>query len=404
MFYSHDTYGLGHVRRTLCIAHALVRHAPDFRVLIASGSPVLHRLAVDPAIEILQLLPVVKRAAGVYEARDGRLNAKAVIAHRSRQLLGAVRFFRPDVMVVDHAPIGMKGELLEALRYVRRELPETKTLLGLRDIVDAPSVVRRTWTDDHVYEALHDLYDRILVYGERSHFALDEAYALPTEVKEKLSYAGYIRKNEEILPAELVRAQLQLAPDAPFVLATVGGGGDGAALLDQTIAALALLRRRSPKLAAVIVTGPLMTESERDRIRHAAAFIGGIRVTSFFAHMTSAMAAASVTVAMGGYNTVTELLSIGSRSVIVPRMRPRKEQLIRARILARSGLVRMVEPEQLEPGAIAESIERCLSSRTRAWHRDRIEMRGTDQSVANIIALASARGHGERRLRAVQGR
>ncbi len=290
--------------------------------------------------------------------------------------------------MVDHAPIGMKGELLETLRFLRRELPSTRTVLGLRDIVDDPAIVRRTWTQDHVYRFLEELYDRILVFGERRHFDIEDAYALSPPISAKLVYAGYIRKKEPMLPAHVVRAQLGLDTGVPFVLATVGGGGDGAAILERTIEALPLVRLQHPKLRAVVVTGPLMSEAEHEQIEDAARSAGGVHVTAFYPHMTSAMAAASATVSMGGYNTVTELLALGRPSIVVPRIEPRKEQLIRARILASRGLIEIVEPKPLEPARIADAIARCLGRDGARDPSARIDLGGTDETVSNILALA----------------
>jgi len=41
LIYSHDTFGLGHLRRSRAIANALVRSHPDASVVIISGSPVI---------------------------------------------------------------------------------------------------------------------------------------------------------------------------------------------------------------------------------------------------------------------------------------------------------------------------------------------------------------------------
>src|SRR5437016_7118415 len=50
----------------------------------------------------------------------------------------------------------------------------------------------------------------------------------------------------------------------------------------------------------------------------------------------------SVVVSMGGYNAVCEVLSAERPTVIVPRVRPRKEQLLRAQALQRRGVARMI--------------------------------------------------------------
>ena len=38
LFYSHDSYGLGHLRRTLTLATAMRAAIPDASILIATGS------------------------------------------------------------------------------------------------------------------------------------------------------------------------------------------------------------------------------------------------------------------------------------------------------------------------------------------------------------------------------
>ena len=41
LIYSHDTFGLGHLRRCRTIAHSLVERFKQLSVLILSGSPSL---------------------------------------------------------------------------------------------------------------------------------------------------------------------------------------------------------------------------------------------------------------------------------------------------------------------------------------------------------------------------
>lgn len=64
------------------------------------------------------------------------------------------------------------------------------------------------------------------------------------------------------------------------------------------------------------------------------------------------MARAHSVVAMGGYNTVCELLHLGRRTLVVPRVKPRTEQLIRARRLAARDLVDFLHPAELSPAAL----------------------------------------------------
>ena len=43
LMYSHDTYGLGHIRRTMAIASHL--RSPQVNILILTGSPIVGRFA-----------------------------------------------------------------------------------------------------------------------------------------------------------------------------------------------------------------------------------------------------------------------------------------------------------------------------------------------------------------------
>lgn len=402
IFYSHDTYGLGHIRRTLCIVQAFLEEEPSADVLLATGSPVLEQLAIPSRVQILALKPVVKTGVERYEARDGSMDRRRVLAYRSAQLLGAMRFFRPDLLVVDHAPLGMKGELVRALEFLRHQLPDARTMLGLRDILDEPEVVRRTWREQGVYGALERYYDRILVYGEQRHFAVDREYALPPSVRSKLEFTGYIRKNDPVRPAEAMRRELGVSLGAPLLLATIGGGGDGCELLLATVAAIPLLRRQRPDLQAVLVTGPLMDEGQQREIASRVANVPGVRLTKFVPYLTSLMATADVVVSMAGYNTVSEVLALGRSAVLVPRVAPRREQWIRARLLARHGLVRMLEPDQATPQRLATAVERCLCERKRRPTAEVIAFSGTQHAVAAIRSLLPS--HDQRSLRTVYTR
>ncbi|HKA89510.1 MAG TPA: glycosyltransferase [Haliangiales bacterium] len=340
-------------------------------------------------VEILSLKPVVKCGAEQYRALDGSLDEAQVVAHRSRQLVAAAAAFRPDVLVVDHAPIGMKGELLQTLEHVRRARPKARILLGLRDILDEPEVVRALWQRQAIYAALEQYYDSILVYGNREHFALDEAYALPPPVVAKLSYSGYLAKHEPLLPAAAIRAQYGLAQ--PLLLATAGGGADGGPILRCTLEAIPLMRRDFPGLQALVVTGPLLDAAEREELARAATRMERVHLTDFAPHMLSCLVAADVVVSMGGYNTVSELLALRRQSVIVPRTTPRKEQLMRARILEERRLVRMLDPAEATPTTLAARLTECLLEGNPVPGSDTGSLAGTEHATAEILRLLPRR-------------
>src|SRR5690606_8401441 len=127
--------------------------------------------------DYVKLPAVTKNGLGEYEPRS--LTGSGIEAIRDMRqdiLLSAARHFQPDAFIVDHAPAGLRGEAVATLRYLKREFPNTKLIVGLRDIMDEAPKVRQTWTKDGVYELFDDLYDLILVYGNRGFYDVVSEY------------------------------------------------------------------------------------------------------------------------------------------------------------------------------------------------------------------------------------
>ena len=66
-FYSHDTVGLGHIRRTQKIANQIA--ADDRSILIACASPKASAYLSEPGIEYLNLPGFTKLMTGEYVPR-----------------------------------------------------------------------------------------------------------------------------------------------------------------------------------------------------------------------------------------------------------------------------------------------------------------------------------------------
>ncbi len=400
LLYAHDTYGLGHLRRSLAIAGHLAGAIPDLTTLLVTGSPVAHSFALPPRTDYVKLPAVVKTDDEQYRARALDLSLARVIALRAALIADVALHFAPDIVLVDHAPLGMKGELLPALRALRRDAPDTRLVLGLRDVLDEPAKVRRQWAAQGMYDAIETWYDDVLVYGQRDLFDPVRAYAFPPALAARTHVCGYIRRADPVRPAAALRAELGLG-DAPFALVTTGGGGDGAALEEACLDALALLTGRHA-LPAVVLTGPLMAPEECARLEErAGALPRPVRLLPFHPDVPGLMRASALTVAMGGYNTTCEIVAAGCPAVIVPRAHPRLEQDIRARAFAARGLLTMLPMEDLTPAHLAATMRHALrqgppSDAVRARWDDG----GLPRIAARIAALLPARRETGRRVTA----
>src|SRR5687767_3618976 len=152
LVYSQDGLGLGHLRRTNTLARRFLAACPDACALLVSDSPLGTFFGVAPNQDYLKLPSIVKSQPGVWRGASLPISGDDLLSLRQDLLTSAALSFKPDLFVVDHMPHGALGELLPTLEALRST--DTRVVLGLRDIVDAPEIVRRRWQMEGAYEAL----------------------------------------------------------------------------------------------------------------------------------------------------------------------------------------------------------------------------------------------------------
>ena len=381
LLYSHDTYGLGHLRRSLSVAHQIARDIPGSHQLLLTGSMVAGAFSLPPRLDMVKLPALSKRSSGQYKSRALPLTLKQTLTWREQIILQAVVNFRPHLILVDKAPAGVHGELLPALRHLRTWSPGTKIVLGMRDIEDSPDVTSAEWEENETYTLLNDVYHRILFYGQREVFDPVQAYGMSPLATTKFVECGYVRRTAVSRKPDAVRRELNIE-DKPLVVVTVGGGGDGYEIVKIYLEMLAA--SNGPSFHSVIVTGPLMPRAKRKALRKA---VMGKPVTllEFTPDLTSYMKAADLIVSMAGYNTVCEILSLQKRALLIPRTRVRAEQRIRATALAGRGLVHMLLPEELTPKRLAVEIEAALVSPCPQVNLNLNALQNVSQAVSALL-------------------
>jgi predicted glycosyltransferase len=88
-----------------------------------------------------------------------------------------------------------------------------------------------------------------------------------------------------------------------------------------------------------------------------AARLKRVDAITFHNHLETLVARAAGVVAMGGYNTFCEVLSLDKRALIVPRTEPRLEQFIRISRAAKLGLVSMLADDgRYDPAVMASAL------------------------------------------------
>lgn len=365
--FTHDTFGMGDVRRCLRILSALSEAAPGSALLLVTGSPALSAFSsLPPNVDVVKVPTAV--STGSRSSRSPHLPiARAEVAKLRRDIIRQVVIgFAPDVFLVDNFPLGSENELLDTLHELRGQ--GARIVLGLRDVLDAPDVIRGEWERQGMYELLERYFDRILVYGAESVLDVRTAYRMPVSVALRVHYCGYVTHGVDGVQDRDLRAALSI--EGRFVVVTGGGGGDAYPLLKLSLEAM----RQLPDTATVLVAGPLMKVAERDELRRLADGRADVRVVDQLDDLPRWLGGADAVISMCGYNTASEIAALGLRAVVVPRTwrygEPihhggagvEWEQLLRAQALTRLGYVQLLEPEQADSARLAEAVRSCLAA------------------------------------------
>jgi predicted glycosyltransferase len=334
LMYSHDTFGLGHLRRTRAIAHAIVERRKDVSVLIISGSPIIGSFDFRARVDFVRVPGVIKLRNGEYVSLNEHVNIDETVAMRSSIIKHTAEFFQPDVFIVDKEPLGLRGEIEPTLQLLKEQ--GARIVLGLRDILDEPLRVRSEWLRKGATSALSRYYDNIWVYGLEQIYDPLQGLQIGADVENKMSYLGYLRRR---VPSGVNRQRRNEMND-PFVLVTAGGGGDGDVLIDWVLRAYEADDDLPVK--AHIVTGPFIKTRVWNSFIRRIGKLDKVTIARFDAHLEQLMAQSVGVVCMGGYNTFCEVLSLDKPSVIVPREVPRLEQTLRANRAAELKLARVL--------------------------------------------------------------
>jgi predicted glycosyltransferase len=375
--YSHDTVGIGHMRRNLLIAQVLARNAnkgSEPLILLITGGREVCAFGLPAGTDCLTLPALAKEENGQYHARRWDMSLGELLRLRSRSIAASLRGFAPDVLIVDKVPRGAEGELEPVIEELHGE-GRTRLVLGLRDVLDTADTVRREWKETGAEEAIRLFYDAVWVYGDRRVFDPVAEYQWSAKVAAKVSFTGYLtrpesesvaalsdddlfpalREDHATAPPNSKRSIRTNIPQDNLILCLVGGGQDGSQLA-ESFAQVDFPSRST----GVILTGPFMPPPLQTRLHRLAERNRRLRVLGFVTDSELLLRRASCVVAMGGYNTMCEILASKKPALIVPRVKPRQEQLIRAERMQALGLVEMLHPQDLSPRALTNWLVKSI--------------------------------------------
>ncbi|PWC14528.1 glycosyltransferase family protein [Brenneria corticis] len=379
-FYSHDTMGLGHIRRNMLLAEFILTRFPAAEILLITGVREAGKFPLPIGIDTVTLPTYLKTPQGDYLPRSLGKDIRRLVMLRSRIIYSALEAFEPDILVIDNVPRGAMSELDASLPMMAQK--GAHLVLGLRDIIDEPAAVRRQWNKLNNMHVIREYISSIWIYGDRVVYNLPQCYRFDRSLCQKVSFVGYLDARQR---ASSGKGPAEILPGlaSPYALCVVGGGQDGGPLAD------AFANARMPAgMTGVLITGAMMPPQEKARLRERVGRRQDMLIMEFAADPLTLMRHAECVVAMGGYNTTTEILSYRKRALIVPRVTLRQEQWIRATRLAELGLVDCLHPADLTASALGDWL--AMPPRP-ARRRAALNFNGLDGVADRVQALLAAK-------------
>jgi predicted glycosyltransferase len=379
LFYVQHLLGVGHFRRAMGLVRAC--EAAGIEVVVASGGRPVEGIA--PAGRLVQLPPAESadsRFSSIVDA-EGRPIDDRWRATRRDRLLDLLAETEPDLLLIEQFPFGRRAfrfELMPLLEAAMARRPRPITVCSLRDVLVAKSDPER---QAEMIALARRYFDRVLVHGDPAVIPLEASFPAATALADRILYTGYVVDSAALAPSPQGEAE---ANDE--ILVSAGGGAVGRPLIEAALAARPRTRWRDRPWR--IVTGPGM--AERDVVALRAALPEGVRLDRVRPDLPALFGRCHLSVSQAGYNTLMELLSVRARALVVPFAEASEtEQTLRARRLARMGLLDLVESDALGPAPFAAAIDRAAA---RARPQVRLNFGGAAQTAKLLLQLADRRG------------
>ena len=346
MIYVQHLLGIGHLVRTARIAQGLAEG--PFEVTVVSGGAPVPGISFGAA-QVVQL-PPLRSAAGSFAAlldADGAPLTPAGDAQRAALLLAQFDALRPHALLIELFQFGRRQrrfELLPLLARARAQLPRPLVIASIRDILQE---TRKAGRAEETAALVLSSFDHVLVHGDGAASPLKASFPLADRFADKLVYTGLVGPPPG-----------GAAAGDHDVIVSAGGGAVGENLLANALMARPLTALRDARW--LVITGPNMPAAAASRLLA----LAGERVTlaRFVEQLPQRLAGAALSISQAGYNTVADVLSAGTRSVLVPfAAQGETEQGVRARGLAQRSRAVCVEEAGLTPGRLAQAIAAALA-------------------------------------------
>lgn len=406
LLYAHDGRGLGHVRRMLTLAEAILADWPGAEVVLATGAAQAQGLA-PAGCEVVKLPSYLTREhQGRFDTRAANLSlAVGELVQLRRELLASlVRYLRPGILMADFSPVGKASELVDALRVHKERVPQGLRVLTLRAVVDAPRIAARDNLSPPMLAFIADWYRAVLIFGHPDLCDFTTEYGLHASTRTELVYANLLVPPRTLAAIAAARgsAMTALAPaSAPalipapalapkpapvqaqpsrHLLLTFGSGYRAEPIAALLLAVLPDLLAPADRLT--LLCGPRLPAARVQRLT------AGLRaeVVQFTTEVDRYYGQATHVVAFGGVNTTTEVIAWRLPALILSLGQGEAEQEILLARLARMTSLLTLRAPDCTALTLVPMLRQLLAARTLQVDA-RLDCGGAARAVAALRRL-----------------
>ncbi|EKV01194.1 putative glycosyl transferase [Leptolyngbya sp. PCC 7375] len=378
LFYCQHILGIGHLIRSMAIAHGLTK---DFKVYFVNGGEVIQDFPVPAGVEVINL-PALKTDANFRELQvpDGFTDVESTLEYRRDRLLEVCDRIRPAVVMVELFPFGRRRFSTELIPLLERAKDHgAKITCSLRDIVVTKQDQERH--EAKVCKLMNRYFDQLLIHGDPEFLPLENSFSRVNDLDCEVHYTGYV------VPDVDRQFTPKTESDPPMILASVGGGRFGHELLQCVAEASQLLENKIPHHIQMF-TGPFSPDDVYKRLQTMAANRSNLTVQRYTPDLLSYMAKADLSISMAGYNTTLNILQTGVRAMQLPFTgNDDQEQRLRSTRLEDLGVVNVINPDDLAPIFFSLKVMKALSA---SPSHQNFCLRGVEITAARVKALIKA--------------
>src|SRR5258706_10022489 len=357
MFYCQHCVGFGHLVRSSAIVRALAR---DFSVTFVTGGPSVTGFELPSDVEVVRL-PEIEMDAEFecLEVCDSALSLEETKALRKELLIRAFDSFAPDAVITELYPFGRKRfafELIPLLERARSRKDRTAVVSSVRDVLVAKKDEGRH--EARVCKIINKLCDLFLVHGDELLQRSEETFPRVGDLNFPVAYTGYV-----VRPENRATGSARLENRQPTIIVSAGGGKypEGHLLLESVILAAGVLEDRIPHKFHIF-SGPFISPAIYQHLHALTHTTRNVILDKFIPDLADRLRLADLSISLGGYNTIMDILCTGVRALILPvTSNGDTEQTVRGAKLKKLGVIQEVlRPEALTLEPLAAAILEAL--------------------------------------------